>query len=128
MKATNTAIYNPQHRPHGLQAWIHSGPDDIKYKAVLQVFMDYSTYDMAAKLIYDCTTNPCEGVNSMTWDKMGKTHFAPTSASSHMRMAQLHKQDGQGAAILKVMKTMGVASSSPENKKKLIEMDKARRK
>ena len=128
MKAANLAIYNLQHVPHGLGAWSDPGPDDIKYKAVLQIFMDYTTYDMAAKLIYDCTTNPCEGVNSMTWDKMGKTHFAPTSATAHMRMAQLHKNDGQGAATLEVMKTMGVASSSPETQKKLIKMDEARRK
>jgi hypothetical protein len=45
-----------------------------------------------------------------------------------MRMAQLHKHDGQGAATLEVMKTMGVGSSSPETQKKLIKMDEARRK
>jgi hypothetical protein len=64
----------------------------------------------------------------MTWDKMGKTHFAPTSATAHMRMAQLHKNDGQGAATLGVMTTMGVASSSPETQKKLLKMDEARKK
>jgi hypothetical protein len=71
MKAANTAIFDPQHRPHNLADWIHPGNDDVKYKAVMQVFTEYSSSDMCAKLIYDCTTNLCEGVNSMTWKKMG---------------------------------------------------------
>jgi len=73
MKAANTAIYNPSHIPHNLTKWIHPGNDDVKYKAVVQVFFEYSASDLCAKVIYDCTTNPCEGVNSMTWNKMGKT-------------------------------------------------------
>jgi hypothetical protein len=58
---------------------------------------------------------------------MGKTHFAPTSGSSHMRMAQLHKQDGQGAATLDVFKTMGLGSSSPETVKGWLKIDKKRK-
>jgi len=67
-----------------------------------------------------------------SWQKRyGRNFFtasAPTSVSSHMRMAQLHKQDGQGAVTLKVLKTRGMEASSPETEKKLVEMDKMRKK
>jgi len=127
MKAANTAIYNPSHIPHNLTKWIHPGNDDVKYKAVVQVFFEYSSSELCAKVIYDCTTNPCEGVNSMTWNKMGKTFFKPTSASAHMRMAQLQKQEGQGAATQHVEEAMGIGSSSPETVKGWLKIDKKRK-
>jgi hypothetical protein len=128
-KAANAAIYNPDHVPHSLGKWIHPGPEDVKYKMVVRVFEDYSSIDMCSKLIFDCTTNPCEGVNSLTWTYYAdKTSFEPTSGDAHVRMAQLHKQDGQGAATLGVLKTMGVGSSSPEVQEKLSKRDQQRKK
>ena len=96
---------------------------------VVRVFEDYSSIDMCSKLIFDCTTNPCEGVNSLTWTYYAdKTNFEPTSGDAHVRMAQLHKQDGQGAATLGVLKTMGVGSSSPEVEEKFSKRDQQRKK
>jgi hypothetical protein len=42
-------------------------------------------------------------------------------------MAQLHKQDGQGAATLDVFKTIGLGSSSPESEKGLKKIDNMRK-
>ena len=64
-KAANAAIYNPHHVPHSLGKWIHPGPEDVKYKTVVRVFEDYSSLAMCTQLIFDCSTNPCEGVNSL---------------------------------------------------------------
>jgi hypothetical protein len=127
MKVANTAIYNPSHIPHNLTKWIHPGNDDVKYKAVVQVFLEYSSLDMCSKLIYHCTTNICERVNSMTWDKMVKTKLKPTSGSAHMRMAQLQKQQGQGAATQDVFETVGIGSSSPETVKAWLKIDTKRK-
>ena len=127
MKAANTVIYNPSHIPHNLHKWIHPGNDDVKYKAVVQVFVEYSSFDMCAKLIYDCTSNLCESLNMLTWDKMGKRRLKPTSGSAHMRMAQLQRQQGQGAATQDVNETMGIGSSSPETVKGWLKIDKKRK-
>jgi hypothetical protein len=128
-KVANAAIYNPDHVPHNLGKWIHPGPEDIKYKSVMQVFQEYSSIAMCSQLIFDCTTNPCEGVNSLTWTYYAnKTDFEPTSGDAHIRMAQLHKQSGQGAATLGVLKTMGASSSSPEVEKKFSTRDQERKK
>jgi hypothetical protein len=127
MKAANTAIYNPSHIPHNLHKWIHPGNDDVKYKAVVQVFVEYSSFDMCAKLIYDCTSNLCESLNILTWDKMGKRRLKPTSGSAHMRMAQLQRQQGQGAATQYVNETMGIGTSSPETVKRWLKKDNKRK-
>ena len=129
MKEANATIYNPKHLPHGLGKWIPPGPGDVKYDAVVQIFMDYSSLDMCTKLIYNCSTNICEGVNSLTWTVYAdKNTFEPTSGSSHMRMAQCHFQEGKGEATLGLQEELRISDTSPENKKRLRDKDKRQKK
>jgi hypothetical protein len=106
---------------------------------MLYCFLSHKTaetpIDALTALVASLISNGKVKIKVMTdgsWQKRyGRNFFtasAPTSVSSHMRMAQLHKQDGQGAVALKVLKTRGIEASSPETEKKPVEMDKMRKK
>ena len=80
-------------------------------------------------VIYNCSTNICEGVNSLTWTVYAdKNTFEPTSGGSHMRMAQCHFQEGKGEATLGIQEELHISDTSPENKKRLREKDKRQKK
>jgi hypothetical protein len=113
-----------EHVPHGLKAYIDSGDGDAHFLMAKDVFETYSTKELCEKLVCKCSTNICEGGNSLLWTQhLPKTFFRPKGSAGRVANAMLHfqLQRNGGTTAAQVARGLLPSEANLDKRKKIDE-------
>ena len=120
LKPSNTMIYDASHIPGGRKNFL----DHQARAAVIKIFENYSSMELCARLLLDCSTNVAESTNSLLWLRyLHKTFLRPRLSGLAWNLTQLQKKNGAMGAGEMVMGRMGLSELGPAAKQSAGKMD-----
>ena len=120
LKPSNTMIYDASHIPGGRKKFL----DHRARAAVIKIFENYSSMELCARLLLDCSTNVAESTNSLLWLRyLHKTFLRPRLSGLAWNLTQLQKKNGAMGAGEMVMGRMGLSELGPAAKQSAVKMD-----